>query len=252
MTAGDPGDSAADDGGWSASAAAWIADLSDQFGRLHVLDAPMLARVRRGGFASALDVGCGEGRFCRMLRDEGVAAIGIDPTDALLAEARRRDPGGDYRHGRAVALDFPDGHFDLVVSHLSLIDIPDLDAGVAEMARVLAPGGALLIANLNPFLTASNPDGGEAEGADGLRFGRYRYFAERGDWVEWRGIRIRNWHRTMAAYMAALLGHGLTLAHFSEPAPSGGPPDRIDRYRRMPWFHIMEWRKPAAAGAQHA
>lgn len=82
------------DNGWDASAAAWIADMgeSGDFSRAYVLDAPMLARVEASGARTALDVGCGEGRFCRMLRARGIAATGVEPAAALLAAARARDP----------------------------------------------------------------------------------------------------------------------------------------------------------------
>lgn len=55
------------DGGWKASAKAWIADMGEQgdYGRRFVLDAPMIARLRRLNGGRALDIGCGEGRFCR-------------------------------------------------------------------------------------------------------------------------------------------------------------------------------------------
>jgi hypothetical protein len=43
--------------------------------------------------------------------------------------------------------------------------------------------------------------------------------------------------------MSLLLGHGLTLRHFAEPAPYGGDPDKADRYRRVPYFLVMEWQK---------
>ena len=144
--------------GWDESAAAWIEDLGEHgdFGRQHVLDAPMLERVRSGGYARALDVGCGEGRFCRMLSGLGISAVGIDPTQAFIEHARSVDPAGDYRIGRAEELDFPSESFDLVVSYLSFIDIPDIAAAIAEMSRVLKPGGSLLIANLTSFNTAGN------------------------------------------------------------------------------------------------
>ena len=60
--------------GWEASADAWVASQGDEgdFGRRWVMDAPMLERVRRRLWRRALDVGCGEGRFCRMLKAEGV------------------------------------------------------------------------------------------------------------------------------------------------------------------------------------
>lgn len=232
--------------GWRDSAASWIACQGEagDYGRRFVLDAPMLARVDLAPARLALDVGCGEGRFCRMLRARGIATIGIDPTEPLLEEARRRDPEGDYRAARAEALPLPDGACDLVVSYLSLIDIPDLPAAIAEMSRVLAPGGRLLIANLNPFFTAGLPDGWVRHG-DAAHFAIDHYLEERAEWVGWRGIRIRNWHRPMSRYMALLLGQGLVLTHFDEPAPrEGGDPHAAARYRRVPYFHIMEWRKP--------
>src|SRR5690348_393166 len=82
--------------GWPESAAAWIVDMGEggDYGRACVLDRPMLQRIQGRRFATALDVGCGEGRFCRMLRAAGITAVGIDPTEELLEEARRRDPTG--------------------------------------------------------------------------------------------------------------------------------------------------------------
>lgn len=234
--------------GWAESAEAWIASQGDKgdFARRFVLDRPMLALVRQGRHADALDVGCGEGRFCRLLNAEGVRAVGVDPTEGLIDHARRLDPEGDYRVGRAEALDFPDASFDLVVSYLSLIDIPDYRAAIAEMARVLRPGGTLLIANLNGFNTAGQDKGWVTDLFGRTRFTFDRYLEERAEWIAWRGIRIQNWHRPLNAYMQALLGTGLTLTHFDEPAPHGGDPARVARYVRAPWCLIMAWRKPDA------
>ena len=231
------------DDGWAESAAAWLDEQGEDgdYGRVHVLDGPMLARIRGRGFRRALDVGCGEGRLCRMMAAEGIATVGIDPTKALLDRARALDPAGDYRLERAETMILAPGSFDLVVSYLSLIDIPDLAPALARMTTALAPGGTLLVANLNGFSTA----GGWVTGPDGeTRFCVDRYLDERPQWSAWRGIRIRNWHRPLATYMGLLLDHGLLLRIFAEPAPTGGDPAKADRYRRVPYFHIMEWQKP--------
>ena len=45
--------------------------------------------------------------------------------------------------------------------------------------------------------------------------------------------------------MTLLLGAGLTLTHFDEPAPNSGDPATVDRCRRVPWFLLMEWEKTA-------
>lgn len=225
------------DGGWNASAEAWIAAQAEggDFARRHVLDGPMLRAAR--GARRALDVGCGEGRFCRMLAEAGVETVGVDPTPALLARARSLHPEGDYREGRAEALPVKDGGFDLVVSYLTLIDIPDLGRAVPEMARALAPGGRLLIANLQSFNTAF-PERDRLESGGVLV---ERYMEERALHLEWDGIRVENWHRPLSTYMRALLGAGLRLERFEEPLPMGGEPDRVARYRTAPWFLIMEW-----------
>jgi SAM-dependent methyltransferase len=235
--------------GWNESAAAWIELLGGRgdWGREHVLDAAMLRRVQGGRFHSALDVGCGEGRFCRLLQQNGIATIGVDPTVALLQEARRRDSSGDYRLGRAEKLEFEDERFDLVVSYLTLIDIPDFRTAIAEMARVLRRRGRLLVANITSFTSACAAQGWirDAEGRL-LCYPLDRYLEEFALWLEWKGMKIENWHRPLGAYMAAFLDQGLTLRCFEEPEPVGGDPDRAARYRRAPWFVVMEWEKQAA------
>lgn len=230
--------------GWDESAAAWIAQIGDagDFGRQFVLDAPMLAHIRNRGFSRALDVGCGEGRFCRMMHAEGIATVGIDPTAALIVRARSLDPGGDYRIGHAESFDFGKDAFDIVVSYLTLVDIDDIDRAILNMARALRPGGTLLVANLTSFNTAGMPEGWrESDGT--ARFSIDRYLEERAVWLEMHGIRVRNWHRPLEMYMRAFLSAGLLLRNFAEPSPSGGDPERSERYRRVPWFHIMAWQK---------
>ena len=239
------------DNGWESSAQAWIDSMGERgergdWGRQHVLDPVMLSRVANGRFSNALDVGCGEGRFCRMLNTRGVRSTGIDPLRQFVELARQRDPGGDYRLGRAEALEFDDASFDLVVSYLTLVDIPDFRAAIAEMARVLQPGGSLLMANLTGYISACADRGWVKDdtGKD-LHFPVDNYLVEFPLWLEWSGIRIVNWHRPLDAYMKAFLEAGLILKFFSEPAPVSGEADHQERARRVPWFVVMEWQKPA-------
>jgi SAM-dependent methyltransferase len=236
--------------GWDASASAWIADMGEHgdFGRRYVLDPVMVPLALAGKPATALDVGCGEGRFCRMLAQHGVTVTGADPTPGLIAEARRRHAEGTYLEAPAEKLPLSDASFDLVVSCLSLVDIPDAAAAISEMTRVLKPGGRLLIANSNGFNTAGDGDEqlGWAHNADGTRahFRIDHYLKERSQWIEWRGIRIRNHHRPLSAYMKLLLAQGLRLVHFDEPAPTAdAPAERAKNYVRAPWFLVMVWEK---------
>jgi SAM-dependent methyltransferase len=92
-----------------------------------------------------LDVGCGNGAFTEMLfeRCAPVSVQGIDPSENQLAFARTRSALGvaQFRQGDAMALPFPDDSFDAAVMPLVIFFVPDPAAGVAEMARVVCPGG---------------------------------------------------------------------------------------------------------------
>jgi SAM-dependent methyltransferase len=233
---------------WQASADAWIADMGEHgdFGRRYVLDPIMLPRALARSPKNALDVGCGEGRFCRMLEQHGVKSTGIDPTPALVAAARARDVDAYYLRATAERLPFADETFDLVVSYLSLIDVPDIQTAIPEMARVLSPGGTLLIANLNSFNTAC-ADTGWIKNVAGqlLYYPLDNYLQERSMSIEYRNIRIINYHRPMSTYLRLLLDAGLRLSYFDEPAPiAEAPASKAHRYRRVPWFLVMEWMKP--------
>src|SRR5881396_3568186 len=95
-----------------------------------------------GARGLALDVGCGTGRNLPLYR-EGVRVIGLDPAWESLQRARQRAPRARLVRGSAEALPFRDGAFDTVVSGLVFCSVPDPARGLAEVKRVLRPGGAL-------------------------------------------------------------------------------------------------------------
>jgi ubiquinone/menaquinone biosynthesis C-methylase UbiE len=80
-----------------------------------------------------------------------VRLTGVEWSSAMLTVARRRAAGlgrpAELRQGDARALDFPDGRFDTVLCTFALCGIPDPGTALAEMARVLKPGGRLLLAD---------------------------------------------------------------------------------------------------------
>lgn len=237
--------------GWEESAWAWIDTLGTQGdpARQLVLDPAMLGRVDlHGATGRSLDVGCGEGRFCRMLKARGWDTAGIDPSTSLIGQAQRLQPDGDFKVAGAEQLPFDDEEFDLVVAYMSLLDIQDVRVAIAEMERVLRPNGHLLIANLTSFSTAANPDPWKPL-ADGTQAWVIdNYMDERSYWIGWGNLRVMNWHRPLSTYMSLLLDAGLQLRHFDEPMPRGGSPEMLERSglaasRRIPGFLVMDWQK---------
>lgn len=235
--------------GWDTSASAWIAGLgpSGDPTRVDILDAPMLAALPADG--EVLDIGCGEGRFCRLMQARGLRTLGLDPTADLLAHAQQADPQGAYVQGRAEALPFEDARFDAVVSYLSLIDIEDFRTALQEASRVLRPGGRLVIANLHAHATARPADFAPQDSSWLAREGKDAVYAvdnmtaERANEVAWSGVRIINYHRPLSAYMRALLEAGLVLRQFNDPPYTGTDPALATRWRRMPWAFQMVWEK---------
>ena len=140
---------------WEAAAAAYIAfqDRQDP-NRTLMLDPIMLEQCGEVRGRRVLDLGCGEGRFCRMLAERGARPVGLDPTGAMVKAAASRGPGGAYLRARAEQLPFADAWFDVVVSYITLVDIEGYRQAIAESSRVLRTGGRLVVANLG-FVTAS-------------------------------------------------------------------------------------------------
>lgn len=232
---------------WENSASAWI-ELMERGDRNRtlLLDPPMLRLCGDVKGLEVCDVGCGEGRICRMLADRGASVTGIEPTRVLIEEAHRRHPEGRYIEAGGEAIPLAGESFDLVICYLVLIDIEDFRSAIREMARILKKGGHLLIANLNSFCTTRSNAWVRDEFGHPLHVAVDHYLEERGQLVGWAGIEIVNHHRPFQAYMSALLKEPLRLIDFEEPAPTpeaiASSPGMTDA-ARVPLFHVMQWRK---------
>lgn len=119
-------------------------------GGLFALDEPVVARFLEGREAGvALDAACGTGRFAEFLAGRGHRVIGVDGSPDMLELARRRVPDGEFHLGQLDGLPLPDDSVDVIVCGLALVHVRDLAPVLAEFARVLRPGGDLVISDIH-------------------------------------------------------------------------------------------------------
>jgi ubiquinone/menaquinone biosynthesis C-methylase UbiE len=104
------------------------------------------AQIRPNG--RVCDMGCGPGHVARYLCDTGVSAWGLDLSSGMVEQARRLNPGTEFRQGNMLALDLPDNALAGIVAFYAIVNIPSSSLPVVfeEMARVLEPGGVLFLA----------------------------------------------------------------------------------------------------------
>jgi ubiquinone/menaquinone biosynthesis C-methylase UbiE len=100
-----------------------------------------------------LDVACGTGIVARLVKDrlgDSGRLVGVDLSPLMLAVARTVAPTIEWREANAASLPFEAGQFDVVFCHQGLQFMPEKDAVVRELRRVLAPGGKLELATWRP------------------------------------------------------------------------------------------------------
>jgi len=140
----------------------WAATYEGEPNPLIALEEPLtLALIGEVQGQRVLDVGCGTGRYCVLLAQRGATVIGVDPSRGMLEQARRKITPAcrfDLYHGALAEAGFSDEQFDLVVSALALSHLPVLEPTLRECARVLKPGGRMVISDLHPFWPISGHD----------------------------------------------------------------------------------------------
>ena len=208
---------------WNAEAHEWVDRIREGMGgRVHAHDASLYGLLPPPS-GLTLDVGCGEGRVSRELRGRGYDVHGFDASKTLVEEARRADPDGRYDVARIDALPVEDGAAQLVVCVNVLPHIHDLESAVRELARVLGPGGRLLIGTIHPVAQAGTFD--EERGELRLR----GYFTHEAHAVPLGEHHVFHQHRTIEDYVRTLLAAGMTLTDLREvPGPSGEVPLYLD------------------------
>lgn len=101
-----------------------------------------------------LDAACGTGRHSLWLAAQGHTVVGIDASPDMLAKARAKLPDARFEQGELTALPLPDASVDAALCALALVHLPDLRPALSELARVVRPGGRIVISDVHPFLVA--------------------------------------------------------------------------------------------------
>jgi SAM-dependent methyltransferase len=173
----------------------------------------------------ALDAACGTGRHARHLVDRGHEVLGVDLSAYMLRRAAENVPDARFVEGDLRDLPAEDGRFDLAVCALALAHLPDVAEGIAELARILRPGGRLVLSVLHPLQAHL---GWQAPYTDA--HGR-------------RGF-VREYPHNHADYLAAFRSAGLHVLDCVEPELDA----ELVRAKRRAYGHIPEATKHAYVG----
>ena len=232
---------------WVDAVEDWIG--TDQSVRTGLLDSWMLSALGKVADRRVIDIGCGEGRFCRLLASLGADVTGVDLTEGLVEKALERASGGEtYLVGDAEDLaDIDDASFDTAVSYIVLVDLIDYQRSIAAAWRVLKPGGRFVVCDIHP-MRGCQSGGWIKQGDRKLFYPVDNYTLEGPREFNWWGKTFINMHRTLSSYIAAFLDAGFVVEGLQEPTPSEeqlAQNPHFDDEFRVPNFIIYELRKPA-------
>jgi SAM-dependent methyltransferase len=218
---------------WETNAQWWIDGFTDGADPEYEEQILPLAASELAGARRVLDVGCGDGQVSRVAAVAGAElVVGIDPTWNCVSVAQRRG-SAQFAQAGAGALPFADGTFDAVVACLVFEHVTEVDAAIAEVGRVLAPGGRFCFFLNHPLLQTPNSGWIDDQILDPpeqyWRIGAYLTEDVSLQEVE-KDVFIPFVHRPLSRYVNAMAGHGLLIERMVEPAPPPGFLERAEEY----------------------
>jgi SAM-dependent methyltransferase len=191
-----------------------------------------------------LDIGCATGALSRQFAAQGASVLGIDLNPGLVKRAREATRGDVEFVVADIARPMPfleTGAFDVVAASLVLHYLEDWGGPLRELARVLRPGGLLVLSTHHPTMDVgiASPDA--------------PYFETvllTDTWEKGGGtFEVRFWHRPMHAIVDALADAGFLIERIPEPVPPqeafSSMPSTWDRLARGPWYLFIRAVRPA-------
>jgi ubiquinone/menaquinone biosynthesis C-methylase UbiE len=169
-----------------------------------------------------LDAGCGSGPLFAALRDRGAIMTGFDSSAGMLKLARRRlgDDADLQIADLSRPLPFPDAAFDDVIASLVLHYLEDWTAPLAELRRVLKPGGRLIASVNHPML-------GHTLVRPGADYFTTHQWSDELTTSSGQSYVLTYWHRPLPALIEAFTAAGFRIAAISEPPPALDTPREL-------------------------
>ncbi|GDX28307.1 class I SAM-dependent methyltransferase [Actinomycetes bacterium] len=219
---------------WERHAQWWIKGFTDGVDPEYTDQIIPIAVSELAGIKTVLDVGCGDGQIGRALSANGAAVVGVDPTWGQISVAAERGKGPLYACASASNLPVANACCDAVLACLVFEHIDDVDSAIAEISRVLKPGGMFAFFLNHPLL--QTPGSGWIDDhfveppEQYWRVGAYLVETASVEEVE-KDVFIRFVHRPLSRYINALSEHSLVLEQMIEPSPPESFLEKAPEYR---------------------
>ena len=218
---------------WETHAGWWIDGFTDGADPEYEEQIMPMAARELAGATRVLDIGCGDGQISRLAAKMGIETVGLDPTWNQIVVAKERSGGASFLRAGAGGLPFADGSFDAVVACLVFEHIREVDDAIAEVGRVLSPGGRFCFFLNHPLLQTPNSGWIDDQFLDPpeqyWRIGDYLIEDETIEEVE-KDVFIPFIHRPLSRYINALSANGLVIDRMEEPAPPPGFLAKAEEY----------------------
>jgi len=233
-----------------------VGESGSEFHRQVVLPG-VLKMLKPSSGEKALDVACGQGVLCRILRDRGLEVTGIDGAEGLIESARKRGPE-DIRYQVADARELTflqDNYFDLACCILAIQNIHPIQPVFEQVSRALKLGGRLVLVMMHPAFRGPKATSWGWDDQEGVQYRRVdRYLLPRKSPIvtnPGKDVGIYTWtfHKPLESYVKSLRNTGLMIDAMEEwtshKTSTSGPRAGAENAARkeIPMFLALRARK---------
>ncbi len=246
------------DANWSANADIWEAGYDERgdSNRKYQSDPVLLAFLGDVQCHRVLDAGSGTGYLSRLLAKQGARVVAVENARrlheiALSYQAREPLDIEFYQASISSMAFLKDASFDAVVANYVLMDVRNYESAIAEIARVVKPGGRFVCAISHGSLDVRwhIPASDSPRREDRAAWLDDNYFIRRAGYMQWGDLKpILSFHRPLRDYVAACKQSGLELRDLDEPGVSEEaarvlPAAVVRHLRRVPYSYVLKFIK---------